>query len=456
MKSPMTRRSFLRTVAVAGAAFSVWPRRAQSASPNAKLSVACVGVGGMGWGDLHSVASHPQVNIAALCDVDAERLARAAKGFPDARRYADWRELLDKEDKNVDALTVTIPDHMHAPVTMSAILKGKHVYCQKPLAHDIHEVRQVTLAARKAGVVTQMGIQFSSGLGDRMTVAMLQGGAVGKVKEVYLWSNKPTEKYRPTGPRPQGQDPVPETLKWDSWLGTAPVRPYVQGVYHPTWWRGWQDFGVGWLGDMGCHITSAAFAGLKLTAPLRVRAEVEPEWAQAPARRSETWPTWQRLSYTYPGNELAAGKTLQVTWSDGYKYPPDPLRESFGNQDWPKEGALFLGEEGALLLPHGGGPQLFPAEKFKGYERPKLAPLNHYHAWVNACRGEGKTGANFDYAGPLTEAVLLGTVALRCPGHWLQWNPADMRVTNVADANRFIRRAYRQGWEVRGLSGYSS
>ena len=161
MKSPMTRRSFLRTVAVAGAAFSVWPRRAQSASPNAKLGVACVGVGGKGWGDLHSMASHPQVHIAALCDVDAERLARAAKGFPDARCYADWRELLDKEDKNVDALTVTIPDHMHAPVTMSALLKGKHVYCQKPLAHDIHEVRQVTLAARKAGVVTQMGIPLA-------------------------------------------------------------------------------------------------------------------------------------------------------------------------------------------------------------------------------------------------------------------------------------------------------
>jgi hypothetical protein len=378
-------------------------------------------------------------------------MAEAAKRFPNARRYQDWRELLDSEDDKIDTVSVSTPDHMHAPITMTAINKGKHVYCQKPLTHDVCEARRIAAAAAKAHVVTQMGIQVNASIGYRMAVKMIQEGIIGKVKRVYAWSNKPVGNYRPLGPRPTGEDIVPATLDWDAWLGTAPVRPYKHGVYHPTWWRGWQDFGVGWLGDMGCHILDTPYLALKLGAPIGIRAQVEPAWRDTSSRRTETWPTWQIVRYTFAGNELTADKTLELTWSDGDKYPPDHLRQHIDNHEFPKQGSLLLGETGTLLLPHGGGPQLFPQRTFKGFKRPKLASRNHYHHWVDACRHKNKTVAGFNYAGPLTEVVLLGTVALRCPDRELVWDAAQMKITNLPGANQYLRRLYRTGWTVAGL-----
>ena len=451
MSLRINRRRFLKHSLSAGLGATVLPAVVSAKSPNGKIQHASIGVGGMGWGDVQQIGSHPDVEITAICDVDTARMAAAAKKFPDARRYQDWRELLAKEGDKIDSVNVSTPDHMHAPITMTAINRGKHVYCQKPLTHDVYEARQIAAAAAKAGVVTQMGIQANATIGYRMAVKMIRDGAIGKVKRVYAWSNKPAGNYRPTGPRPAGQDPVPSTLDWDAWLGTAPVRPHKQGVYHPTWWRGWQDFGVGWLGDMGCHIIDTPYLALGLGAPVRISAQVEPAWRDTPSRRTETWPTWQVVRYTFSGNELTAGTTLDLTWSDGGKYPPDQVRQHIDGHEFPKQGSLLIGEAGSLLLPHVAGPQLFPAERFKGYSRPKIAPRNHYHHWVDACRNKAKTTAGFDYAGALTEVILLGTAALHCPDKKLAWDAEQMKITNLPQANQYIRRRYRPGWTVAGL-----
>ncbi len=446
-----TRRRFLKHSLNAGIGAAFVPAIVSAQSPNGRLQHASIGIGGMGGEDLRQFSSNPNVEIVAICDLDTVRLDAAAEKFPQARPYQHWRELLEAEGDKIDSVNVSTPDHMHAPITMSAINRGKHVYCQKPLAHDVYEARQLAAAATKAGVVTQMGIQINASVGYRMAVQMIRDGAIGKVQRVYAWSNKPPYNYRPLGPRPQGEDPVPATFDWDEWLGTAPVRPHKLGVYYPSLWRGWQDFGAGWLGDMGCHIIDTPYQALRLGAPLSVSAEVDPQWRDSSLRRAETWPIWQIVRYTFPGNELTAEPTLELTWSDGGKYPPDDVRQHIGGQGLPPQGSLLLGEAGALLLPHVGGPQLFPTEKFKDYPRPQIELRHHYGHWVDACRNQGQTAAGFDYAGPLTEVILLGTVALRCPDKQLTYDAEQMKITNLPEANQYIRRTYREGWTVTGL-----
>lgn len=449
----LSRRSFLKATATAGLLAGPLTQVTRAASANGKVQHASIGVGGMGWSDLNQIGSHPNVEIVAICDVDTRRMASAIAKYPNARRYQDWRDLLAKEGDKVDSVSVTVPDHMHAPITMSALNSGKHVYCQKPLTHNVFEARQVAAAARKAGVITQMGIQLSSSIGNRMATQMLEDGVIGRISQVHLWSNKDPARYRPKGPRPAKTDPIPAEVNWDWWLGTAPERPYVHDTYHATWWRGWQDFGCGWLGDMGCHIMDMPYRALGLGLPLAIHADVEPEWRDDPARRAETFPTWQIVRYTYPGTSRTSGDTIDITWSDGFKYPPANLTELMDGRQFPAQGALLIGEEGVMLLPHGSGPQLFPGEKFKEAERPKLGPMNHYHEFIDAIQGKaGATlQASFDYAGPLTEMILLGTVALRVPGQHLKWDAPNLNVTNVADANRFVKRTYRKGWQVQGL-----
>jgi predicted dehydrogenase len=455
MISRPTRRTVLKGMAAGTAGLALANPILRAQSPTTKLSVAGIGVGGMmGMGTLGPVGQHKQVHVAALCDVDANHLARAAKRFPDARTYADWRELLAKEGDKIDAVTVAVPDHMHAAISVSAMRAGKHIYCQKPLAHDVFEVRQMELAARKAGVVTQLGTQHASGIGDRMGVQMVRDGVIGKIKEVYLWSNRPGhEGYRRKDPRPAKSDPVPKHVQWDLWLGTAPQRPFVNGIYHPVRWRTWIDFGTGWGGDIGCHIGSAVFHALGLTRPTKVTAQVEPAWISDPARRRDVWPKWQVIEFEYPGTDMTAGKTIKATWLDGYKWPSKEVHKLFENCKWPGEAAIFIGTQGGMLLPHGGGPQFFPKAKFSKINRPKLPGMNHYQHWVDACIAGKRTMplSNFDFAGKLGEAIILGTVAARCPGTALRWDSAKLKFANSDEANKLIRRTYRKGWEVAGL-----
>ncbi len=445
MTDRLTRRSFLKRTAVAAAATAA-TRGALGA--NEKLQHACIGVGGMGWVDLNQVKRHGRTRVVAICDVDAHRLARAAKAVPDARTYTDWRELLAGEGDRIDSVNVAVPDHMHAAITLAALAGGKHVYCQKPLCHDVAECRAVAAAAKRAGVVTQLGTQMASGIGDRMGVHLLREGAVGKVRRVVLSANRPgaVKAYRLVGPRPaEGQAP-PKHLSWDLWLGTAPVRPYAPRIYHPTLWRAWQDFGTGWSGDIGCHILDAVWKGLGLTAPKTVTARVQKSWQDSPERRADTWPQSDHITWTFPGNDLTEGDELPVEWFDGHFFPPEDVQALAESKNYPGEAAMVLGTEGAMLLRHGGGPRLLPSKKFKGFRYPKLPGRNHYHHFLDACLGGAMTESHFGVTGPMAEAVLLGTVAIRRPGELLGWNAGKLAFAENPAADALLRRAYRRGW----------
>src|SRR5678816_492222 len=353
------RRIFLRVAGTAGVGAPLLFNNLQSlsAAPNGKLAHACIGVGGMGWGDLQNYLKHTKTQVVALCDVDANTLANAAKAAPDARHYSDWRELLEKEGDKIDSVNVSVPDHMHFPIAYTAIQKGKHVYCQKPMCHDIAEVRKLTEAAAKKGVVTQLGTQIASSLGDRTTVHLLKTGAIGKIKHAYLCAHRKgaRENYRYEGPRPEKSDPPPKNLDWNAWLGTAPERPFVKTIYHPRKWRGLLDFGTGWSGDMGCHIFDSMWKGLDLKPALTAQAEVQESWEKSPARRADNWPQSNHIAWTFPGNKLTAEKELTVEWFDGDFYPSEEVRKLYSLEDYPGESNMIVGTEGALLHWHTKG-----------------------------------------------------------------------------------------------------
>jgi predicted dehydrogenase len=441
MATPLlSRRSFLHTaVSTAVLTAAGWSR---VDGANGALRLASVGVGGKGWSDLTGVAASPEVRVVALCDLDdtREHMGRAAEKYPAAARFTDWRKVLDRH-KEFDAVTVSTPDHMHAPIALAAMALGKHVFCQKPLTHSIHEARQMRLAARKYGVVTQMGNQIQSHEAYRTAVKLVHDGVIGKVKEVHSWQSGKME-WLLVRERPDGEDPVPETFHgWDDWLGVAPVRPFKKTIYHPFNWRAWQDFSNGQLGDFGCHILDPVFLALGLTAPTSVRA------TSSPLGR-EVWYDWSVVEYEFPGTSRTTGSTLKLTWYDGQgKLPP---REKLGLADGvklPGAGSLLIGEKGSLLIPHFAMPRLLPEETFREFKIEKVPAVDHYVGWADACRGEGKTTSHFDYAGPLTETVLLGTVAVRVPGEVLRWDAAAMKFTGSPKADALLRKSYRRGWE---------
>jgi len=444
--TPLSRRRFLATAAAGVPA--VLASGLLSAAPGSKLCHACIGVTRMGHNDLVNFQRHARVEIVALCDVDTQHLESAAKLVPGARLYTDWRELFDKEGDKIDSVNVTTPDHMHFPIAYRAVQRGKHLYCQKPMCHDLAEVRRLTEAAVTKGVVTQLGTQHASGIGDRMTVEFLKGGVIGRIKHVYLCSNRAAPN-RIQGPRPpQGTEPPP-SLKWDLWIGTAPMRPYAPDVYHPATWRGWLDFGTSWCADMGCHILDATWRGLDLKAPVSVTAEVEESWKASAARRADNWPQSEHVTWVFPGNERTDGKELVVEWFDGpYFLPPKAAQAYKVTERYPSEAALLVGTEGALMQQVGTGPLLLPLGKFKNYPRPKLKPRNHYHHFVDACLGGEKTESHFAQTAPMTETILLGTIAIRCFGQNLTWDSARMKFPGCPDAERYLRRDYRAAWEV--------
>ena len=450
----VSRRRFLDSITTAALAVPFLGTSAVSfASPKNKLKHACIGVGGMGWHDLQNFKQHPEVEIVALCDVDANNLKKAAELLPDARTYSDWRELLKQEQDIIDSVNVTVPDHNHFAIAYQAILNGKHVYCQKPLCHDVVEVRKLTEASIKAGVITQLGTHHASGKGDRSAVQIIKEGVIGKVKHAYLCSNRPAaiETYRLIGPRPaQGQE-VPPYLNWDLWIGTAPMRPYAPNIYHPTKWRAWQDFGTGWSGDIGCHIFDAVWKGLGLKAPKSVVARVQESWQESSERNVDTWPQGDHITWMFPGNEFTESDVLPLEWFDGEFYPPWEIQALFHGKPYPAESAILIGTEGALLIPHGDMPVLLPESKYMDYKMPNLEERNHYHHFVDACLGGEKTESHFAQSGPMTEAIILGTVAIRLPDTVLEWDPDNMWFPNHPEANKYLQRAYRKGWGVAGF-----
>ncbi len=440
MAHRLIRRDVLKLTA-GMVAVHAWPLGSRAASPNEKLRTAHIGGGGLGGADLNSIASHPRVEVTALCDVDGQRLAQAAAGHPHAVKFADYRELISKMADQIDAVVVSTPDHTHAPAAMSALNEGKGVYCQKPLTHEVFEARQLRLVAKRKGVPTQMGIQVHSSEVYRRAVRMIQDGVIGRVSRVFAWSSK---NWGYDGGPYTNMQPPPEYLDWNLWIGTAQMRPYVPGVYHPAQWRRIVEFGTGTLGDMGVHIFDTPYAALKLT---------HPKWAKTTCRPPTGigHPEKNKVEYEFPGTEFTT-ESLRWTWFDGAFAPPAAAEVGLPESvRLPGQGSLFIGEEGAMLLPHVAEAVLFPEEKFQSYQRPDVGSRNHYHQWVDACLGEGSTSADFDYAGRLTEALLLGVVANRFPEQTLQWDAAAMQVTNLPDANHLLRRKYRPGFEVPNL-----
>jgi len=437
-----SRRRFLKKSSILATGPVVIPNLLSAESPNSKLSHAVVGCDGQGWSDLGNISSHPNVNVTAICDVDTSRMSKAAAKFPNARKYQDWRELLANEGDKIDSLQVAIPDHMHASVSIAAMELGKHVYCEKPLAHEISEARAMGQAAKKAGVVTQMGNQIQSSIEYRSAVILIQSGVIGKIKEVHAWAGASF----PRQGRPSGADPIPKSLDWDKWLGVAAERPYKNGIYHPFNWRGWQDFGTGPIGDFMCHIMDSPFKALELTAPDSVIATGVPDdWAQNEKWNTENWPAWATYEYDFPGTKWTTGERITVRWYDGGKKPPRKLAGfEKADRQLPGSGSLFIGETGNLLLPHVGGPQLVPYSRNKGLSRPKLKGRSHYHSFVDACLGKDKTTSNFDFAVPLTETTLLGNIANRFHGQKLIWNQKEMKITNHSDAHALVQREPRK------------
>lgn len=446
----VTRRRFIQTAATAALAA---PLILESCAPKTKLRHACIGVGGMmGLNDLQNFLSHKDVQIVAICDVDEEFLKKALELVPGARTYSDWRELLKNEADNIDSVNVTVPDHSHFAISYGAIEMGKHVYCQKPMCHDVEEVRKLTDASVKKGVKTQLGTQHASSANDRKAVQLIKEGAIGKIKHAYLCSNRPgAEKYRLAGPRSaEGTEP-PKNLNWDVWLGTAPQRAFVPDMYHTVLWRSWLDFGTGWSGDIGCHIFDAVWKGLKLTPPKSVIAEVQTSWKESPERMADTWPQSNHITWMFPGNELTETDVLPLEWFDGEFYPPKEIQDIFPGTPYPPESAMLVGTEGSLLVAHGNDLVLLPHDKFKDYKIPEFDERNHYHHFVDACLGGENTESHFAQTGPMTEAILLGTVAIRVPDVLLEWDSANLKINNYPEAEKYLRRTYREGWQTAGF-----
>jgi hypothetical protein len=437
-----SRRAFLKHLTASTLAAPFVTRGLLAASPNGKLGHASFGASGMAWADLTSLSKHPAFTLVAVAEVDLTRTRELKKQFPNAKIYQDWRELLDKEHKNLDSVNVSTPDHMHAPIGMSALQLGKHVFGQKPLTHDLYETRQLTLVAREKKLVTQMGIQIHSAWVYRLGVKLIQDLAIGKVTEVHTWSNK---QWGDPGPLPERTDPVPPDFNWDLWLGVCAARPFIgNGWYHPGNWRKRLDFGTGTFGDMGCHIYDPVFKALALTAPLSVRSE-------GPAPNAHSWAVNALIPYVFPGTPYTEGKTVKVTWYDGDQKPSTDVQALLGSRKLPEQGSIFIGTKGCMLLPHVDKPVLLPEAQFKDFPMPAVQGNDHWLQFVEACLGNGTTAANFDYSGPLTETVLLGSVATRFPQTTLDWDAAKLKFTNLPEANRYVRRQYRQGWQVKGL-----
>ncbi|MBN2310456.1 MAG: Gfo/Idh/MocA family oxidoreductase [Candidatus Hydrogenedentes bacterium] len=430
----ISRRWFIMSSAALAAGCASRRKRGRVISPNEKLNLAAIGAGGKGSSDIASAAEGN--NVVALCDVDDERAKGTFEKFPDATRYKDFRVMLEKEYHNIDAVTISTPDHVHACAAMAAMELGKHVYVQKPLTHTIYEARKLTEAARRYKVATQMGNQGHASEGVKRVCEWVWANRIGPIRTVHIWTNRPV--WPQAIPRPTETPPVPDTLDWDLWLGPAPERPY-NPAYAPFSWRGWWDFGCGALGDMGCHIMDAAFTSLKLGYPTAVSAESE-------GANEETGPTWSIIHYEFP----ARGEMppVDVYWYDGGKLParPEGVAEDEKLGDG-ANGTLFIGDDGLITCgEYSGSPRLVPYEK---PDVPRSIPTSpgHYAEWINACKGGEPAGGNFDYAGPFTEMVLLGNLAIRT-GERVEWDGPKMKCTNLAKANDLVHMDYRKGWHL--------
>jgi len=446
MSQKTTRRDFVKQSAAAvgatwwfGTNLGVAAQKEKAAVE--RLNFACIGVGGKGSSDTDSAGRAG--NVVALCDIDDNRLNAKAKKFPKAKKFNDYRDMLDEMGDQIDAVTVSTPDHSHAPASIRAMKMGKHCFCQKPLTWSVEEARKMREIAAEQKVATQMGNQGTSRTGLREAVEIIQAGGIGDVKQVHVWTNRPIWPQG-TGRPTKTQDP-PKHVHWDLFLGPAPVRPYSP-VYHPFKWRGWLDFGTGALGDMACHTANMAVMALNLFDPVSIEAVKNSGIVE-----NETYPKYSVIKFQFPKR----GKLppCEMFWYDGGELPSRELLDEYiGDRKVPNSGSFILGSKGALYSPNDYGSRYFlvPDAKFKGYEKPKATlprSPGHFKEFAIACKGGPAAMSNFDYAGRLTETILLGNVALKA-GKKVEWDAKTMKVTNIKDGDKLIKRDYRKGFGI--------
>ncbi len=454
--NPISRRKLLGG-AVATATFFIVPRHVLGGrgnqTPSGKLNIAGIGLGAMGADNLRACDAE---NIVALCDVDWEMASVTFQRYPKAKRYKDYRRMLDKED-NIDAVIVATPDHTHAVITAAAMKRGKHVYTQMPLAHNVWEARQLARIARETGVATQMGNERYSAPTVRRACEWIWDGCIGPIREVHCWTNRP---QWPQGmSRPKGRPTAPSGLQWDLWLGPASERPY-HDAYHPYNWRGWREFGTGALGAMGCHVMDGAFWALRLADAAKFTVEAETTGLTA-----KSYPQASTVRYSFPARGDMPPVTLN--WYDGGRRPPRPeempdTREFIGSN-----GTIFAGDKGKLTfgaLTAGtsagqAGPRFIPESLGQSYRPPKQTIprikekrtwgklRRHEEEWIRECKGGSPACSRFEIAGPLTEMVLLGNVAL-LSGARIEWDSKNAKIVNESDPNKYLRRKYRHGWAL--------
>ena len=430
----LKRRQFLLGAAGVAAA----PAFVRGMNLNSRVQIAGIGCDGKGWSDIKEMHEHGSTHLTAFCDVDRSRTAKVRGLNGEAPVYQDFREMLDALGDKIDAVTVSTPDHMHAFIGLDAMRRGKHVYCQKPLTHNVWEARQMALQAKKSAVITRLGNQIHSHEYYRTAVAAVQAGTIGKIKAVHSWCAATGHGKSFHISRPKRLADVPETLDWDKWLGVAAERPFGGWkVYHPWGWRDWQDFGNGALGDFGCHILDPVFTALAIDrAPMRLSADHT-------GLNDEVWPAQTTVKYVFPGTDLTASNELPITWYDGGRLPGVKGSHVPATQSLPRSGSLFIGTEASMVLPHVGRPTVYPEASLEA-----VPSVNHYHGWVDGIISGKQPSDGFDYGGPLTEAVLLGNIAVRFRNETLEWDGKSMRITSHEEANRWLRREYRDGWDI--------
>jgi len=448
MTTPTSRRQFFRTGAAASTAFTILPAgSARTYAANERLNIASIGAGGQARSDISKLSTE---NMVAFADVDWDRAAKSFEEFPQAKRYKDYRVLFDEMADEIDAVIVATPDHHHFPASMRAIAHGKGVYTEKPLTHSVWEARRLAEAAREAGVATQMGNQRQADENTRLGIEFIADGAIGPVREAHIWTDRPSrglfDVYWPQGvERPDEPEPVPPSLDWDLWLGPAPHRDY-HSIYCPRNWRGWWDFGTGALGDIGCHFFDPVFRALRLGPPSSVEAS-------SSRVNGETYPLASQVTYHFPARE--GMPPVKLVWYDGGLRPSRPAEVPEGVV-MGTNGMMMIGEDG-VLLDDLSGWKLHPETRAADYGKPpQVLPRSpgHHAEFVRACRGGEPAGSQFDWAGPLTETVLLGNVALRpelredLTGKKLLWDSKTLAFTNHEPANAFLRREPREGWET--------
>jgi predicted dehydrogenase len=436
-----TRRDLLRVGVGAVAAGSLTGLRPVSGSLlGSDLRIAAIGVGNRGRADLDAVATAPGAKIIALCDVDSDFLKDAHLAHPQAKTFRDYRRLFDELADQVDAVLISTPDHMHGAISLAAMDLGKHVYLQKPLAHNVAELRQMMKVAADRKVVTQMGTQIHGEEAYRTAAQALRDGVIGKVREAHCWIGR--NLPLPATARPAKVDPVPARLDWELWQGVAPSHSYAEKLYHPYNWRMWRDYGCGTLGDMGCHLFDPLFGGLDLRPPVSVESH-------GPANLADTFTPDNDVTFTFAQTPHTADAFI-IRWTNG-AFEPDALRAGLPDGvSLPDAGSFIVGDKGTMVLPHWAMPTFYrDGNAFDPGVEP-MGSVDHYHEWVAACRGEGATSTPFSYGGIVTEAVLVGTIAANFPKQKLAWDSAAMKFDDDA-ATAMVRREYREGWRPLGV-----